>query len=135
VDELKAQTPSSDQDRRERLNQRLRQAFVCGAEEVPAMAKHQPKYGPLSRHRSAASHPTTMPFAEMSGSVGGLPASAYRDPAWWANDPTHVQARAWLDVGLRVETVDLDRQIVGFCPGGEDGGYIGEFDDPAPSPL
>jgi hypothetical protein len=85
------------------------------------MPKHQPKYGPLSRHLSAASQPSTMLFAEISGLVGGLPASAYRYPAWWGNDPTHVQARAWLDVGLQVETVDFDRQVVAFSPGQEDG--------------
>jgi hypothetical protein len=81
------------------------------------MAKREPKYEPLSRHLSVASLPLTMTFAEISLLVGGLPASAYRYPAWWADDRTHVQARAWLDVGLRVEAVDLDREVVGFAPG------------------
>jgi hypothetical protein len=33
VDDLRARAASADQERRERLNQRLRQAFIAGAEE------------------------------------------------------------------------------------------------------
>jgi hypothetical protein len=44
-----------------------------------------------------------------------LPASAYRHPAWWANDSTsHVQAKAWLDAGYKTENVDLAAQQVEF---------------------
>jgi hypothetical protein len=46
--------------------------------------------------------------------VGGLPPSAYRHRAWWADDVTHVEARAWLELGRRVEEVNLERQIVQF---------------------
>jgi hypothetical protein len=55
-----------------------------------------------------------MAFAEISRLVGGLPPSAYQYRAWWANDPTHVEAHAWLDLGRRVEAVDLERQYVQF---------------------
>ena len=57
-----------------------------------------------------------MTFAEVSQVVGGLPPSAYRYPAWWANDRRgrHVQAIAWLEPGRRVESVDLERQVVRF---------------------
>jgi hypothetical protein len=34
VDDLKARAASADQERRDRLNPRLRQSFVAGAEEV-----------------------------------------------------------------------------------------------------
>ena len=46
---------------------------------------------------------------------GGLPPSAYRHGAWWANDGhhSHVQARAWLDVG-RAATPDLGARTVTF---------------------
>jgi hypothetical protein len=39
-------------------------------------------------------------FNDIEGIIGaGLPASAYRYRAWWANDKTHVHARAWMDAG------------------------------------
>lgn len=78
------------------------------------MANHEPKYEPLSRHLGSATRPITMTFDEISRLVGGLPASAYRHGAWWANDQTHVQAKAWLDPGRRVQEVDLERQVVEF---------------------
>jgi hypothetical protein len=80
------------------------------------MAKHEPKYEPLRRHLVSAPHPATMTFAEISRLVGGLPASAYRHRAWWANDRgrRHVQAQAWLQLGRHVEDVDLEREVVRF---------------------
>ncbi len=51
--------------------------------------------------------------------VGGLPQSAFKYAAWWANEQTegaaHVQCRAWLDAGykarpnLKAETVTFER--------------------------
>jgi peptidoglycan/xylan/chitin deacetylase (PgdA/CDA1 family) len=58
-----------------------------------------------------------MSFDEVAKAAGTkLPASAYRYPAWWANDPSgaHVQARAWLDAGFRAEQVDLEAKRVVF---------------------
>ncbi|MGH6950424.1 MAG: DUF7662 domain-containing protein, partial [Vitreimonas sp.] len=57
-----------------------------------------------------------MTFAEVAMAVGtSLPASAYRYPAWWANDPAHhAQARAWTEAGYRSENVDLKEQSVEF---------------------
>ena len=78
------------------------------------MANHEPKYEPLSRHIRAATRPISMTFDQISRLVGGLPPSARRHAAWWANDKTHVQAKAWLDLGLRVQEVDLERQVVHF---------------------
>lgn len=44
-----------------------------------------------------------------------LPASAYKHPAWWANDATaHVQAKAWLEAGYKTEQVDLENRRVEF---------------------
>lgn len=45
-------------------------------------------------------------FAAIDELVGGLPNSAHRHRAWWANDPTHIQASAWLEGGRVVEEVD-----------------------------
>jgi hypothetical protein len=80
------------------------------------MVKPEPKHEPLSRHLSAVSDAVVMTFDGISRLVGGLPPSAFRYPAWWANDlgGRHEQAHAWLDNGLRVVAVDLDRQVVRF---------------------
>ncbi len=57
-----------------------------------------------------------MTFAEVAEAIGKpLPASAYRYPAWWANDPIHhAQARAWTEAGYRTQNVDLKEQRVEF---------------------
>jgi YD repeat-containing protein len=73
------------------------------------------KYEPLSRHLRTATRPVSMTFAEISRLVRGLPPSACRHREWWANNPRmHVQAHAWLELGRRVEEVDLGRQVVRF---------------------
>jgi hypothetical protein len=74
------------------------------------------KYEPLGRHLRDAPRPATLTFDEISRLVGGLPRSAHRYPAWWANDHggRHIQANAWLEAGRRVDDVDLERQIVRF---------------------
>ena len=57
-----------------------------------------------------------MTFDEVAKAAGiALPASAYRYPAWWANDPAHhAQARAWTEAGYRSENVDLEAKRVEF---------------------
>lgn len=71
------------------------------------------KYESLGRHLHRVG-PTTMSFSEIDTLVGGLPESAYRWRPWWANDSSHVQARAWLEAGLRVIAVDSHRRTVTF---------------------
>lgn len=55
-------------------------------------------------------------FEEIEAELGfKLPQSAYRHRGWWANEPvTHVQARAWMNVGWRVWLVNLPDQRVQF---------------------
>jgi hypothetical protein len=73
------------------------------------------KYDPLRDHLARISRPVEMSFEEISLLVGGLPPTAYRRAEWWANNANrHVQARAWLDSGRRVESVDLDGRRVSF---------------------
>ena len=57
-----------------------------------------------------------MSFEQIARAAGlKLPASAYRHPAWWANDPTHhVQAKAWMEAGFVTEQVDLEANSVVF---------------------
>jgi hypothetical protein len=56
-----------------------------------------------------------MTFEEIDRLVGGLPPSAGRWSAWWANSRSHVQAVAWLDAGRRVESLHLDDRRVTFA--------------------
>jgi hypothetical protein len=57
-----------------------------------------------------------MSFEEIAKAAGAqLPASAFRYPSWWANDPAHhAQARAWADAGYKTENVDIEAQRVTF---------------------
>jgi hypothetical protein len=43
-----------------------------------------------------------------------LPDSARTQRAWWANTLTHSQATAWMALGWRVSSIDLDDEIVKF---------------------
>jgi hypothetical protein len=72
------------------------------------------KYDPLARHLEVAARPCHMTFAQIDDLVGGLPVSARIHREWWANDRTHVQARAWLSSERTVGGVDLDGGTVRF---------------------
>lgn len=75
------------------------------------------KYDPLKAFLAARQKPRLrMTFEEVAKAAGTtLPASAYRYPAWWANDPAHhAQARAWTEAGYRSVNVDLEAQSVEF---------------------
>ncbi len=75
------------------------------------------KYNALKAFLAARHKPRLrMTFEEVAKVAGTpLPASAYRYPAWWANDPTHhAQARAWTEAGYRSANVDLEKQRVEF---------------------
>lgn len=69
------------------------------------------KYDPLSDHLARRGEPVVeMAFADVDRLVGGLPPSARKYPAWWANDEasgTHSHAGAWLDIGRRTTRLDL----------------------------
>jgi hypothetical protein len=74
-----------------------------------------PKYSELRRHLEGQAGPSLeMAFDEIDHVVGGLPASARRYSAWWSNERegTHVQARAWMDAGWRVASVNLTAEKV-----------------------
>jgi len=57
-------------------------------------------------------------FSDIEAVVGQLPVSARKHRPWWANDKTHSQASAWLDVGYRVAQVDLPGEVAWFVPDG-----------------
>ena len=76
------------------------------AESVPTEAVGG-KYGPLRKYLLGAVGPrVSMTFKAVEDLVGRLPESAYRYRAWWGNNDGTVEAKAWLEAGWRVESVD-----------------------------
>jgi hypothetical protein len=77
------------------------------------------KYELLQRHLGQIDTDVriTMTFEEVAQWVpGGLPSTAFRNPRWWANEPSssQVHAEAWVRTGWLVEAVDLDDGTVTF---------------------
>ncbi len=78
----------------------------------------------MSRYRALAEHLNRLPqsiwearFDEIERVIGGpLPRSAYRYPAWWANQagPGHSQTGGWKSAGWRTAKLDLVEKSVRF---------------------
>lgn len=59
-----------------------------------------------------------------------LPQSAFRYPAWWANDPAHhVQARAWAEAGYVAKNVDVEARTVEFVRAEKGGQGVQEMSE------
>jgi hypothetical protein len=77
-----------------------------------------PKYQRLRNH--LAGQLATVTRIEMSfGWViviisDQLPKSAWLHRAWWANDPTHIQAKAWLEAGWETTNVRMEERMLTF---------------------
>jgi len=56
-----------------------------------------------------------MTFTAVEELVGRLPDSAYRHRPWWGNNDASVQAKAWLDAGWQVESVNQAAKEVVFA--------------------
>jgi hypothetical protein len=78
------------------------------------------KYDPLREHLIGhRSKVLRMSFARIAELVGGLPQSAFKYPAWWANEQSegtsHDHCKAWLGAGykarpnLKAQTVTFER--------------------------
>lgn len=67
------------------------------------------KYAPLFNNLRARKDTTiSLQLIEIETIIGSpLPASASKHRAWWSNDNTHPQAKAWLMAGWRVSEVML----------------------------
>ena len=49
----------------------------------------------------------TLSFLQIEQLINcSLPTSAWKHRAWWANDRTHSQGRAWMQAGFEVDEVD-----------------------------
>jgi hypothetical protein len=76
------------------------------------------KYRPLREHLAGCSGSRVrMTFAEVEELVGRLPDSAHLHRAWWGNNGSNVEARAWLDAGWHVESVNQAAGEVVFARG------------------
>jgi hypothetical protein len=79
------------------------------------------KYDPLFEFLCRAGDgPVELDFDQIERLVGPLPRSARELSAWWANDQQgpHAQARAWLNAGREVESVDRAARRVRFSAAG-----------------
>ena len=98
-----------------------------------------PKYAKLTIHlASRKGHEWRAGFSEVAEILGfPLPGSAYKYPAWWANQSgtDHVQSSAWQSAGWRTGDLDLEKQEVVFYR--FEGGPLpaGQTDDPAGRPA
>lgn len=76
------------------------------------------RYEPLAQFLAAKkSDSWQATFEEIEKRLGApLPRSAYKYPAWWANQsgPGHSQTRGWRSVGWKTCDLDLERRRVRF---------------------
>jgi hypothetical protein len=81
--------------------------------ELAVPARGGGRYGPLRDYLAGRNDSVAaMTFADVEALVSELPASARLHRPWWANGAS-TEARAWLDAGWRVQSVDqADEQVV-----------------------
>lgn len=74
------------------------------------------KYSPFSRYllrRVKYSSNVTLDFVKIEGIIGdNLPLGATRTKGWWTNTLHTSQGQAWLNVGWKVQEVDLNKRAV-----------------------
>ncbi|WP_052111409.1 GIY-YIG nuclease family protein [Pontibacillus yanchengensis] len=80
----------------------------------PFFIKTQGKYGPLYDYLEGYGQPYEyLTFEEINHLLQAtLPHSSTQHHAWWANDRSHTQGRAWLDAGYRVKASYLGEYVV-----------------------
>jgi len=76
------------------------------------------KYSPLYRflaRKARYSELATLTFSQVEGIIGdNLPFSALRNRNWWHNSRSSAQGQAWLNVGWRVQDVNMTERTVTF---------------------
>ncbi len=75
------------------------------------------KYKPLAEYLSDRDGDScTLTLAEIERILARpLPRSARTHAAWWGNDRTHSQARAWMEVGWRASPASRRLDAIAFC--------------------
>ena len=89
----------------------------CARRYVSPKRTFKSKYMPLTLYLSRKANWTRyvkLPFSRIEGIIGNdLPASAHQNAEWWKN--THsIQGKAWLNIGWKVQQVNLDEKTVIF---------------------
>jgi hypothetical protein len=86
------------------------------ARRIVSPRKFGTKYSPFSRYllrRAKYTSHVTLSFAEIEGIIGdNLPFGALRTKGWWTNTLHTSQGQAWLNVGWKVQNVDLNKRTV-----------------------
>lgn len=74
------------------------------------------KYAPITDFlESESADRVRLDFEALEKLLGAsLPKSADEYQAWWANDPSHSQAKAWLEAGWQTENLNLSGRTVEF---------------------
>ncbi len=90
------------------------------------------RYEPLTRHlESRQAGDVRMTFREIERVLNrGLPMSARRHQAWWANTTSHSHADSWLRIGWRTHDLDLAGERVAFARGERGRARQGAPDEP-----
>jgi len=86
------------------------------ARRMVSPKKFGTKYSPFSRYllrRAKYTSHVTLSFVEIEGIIGdNLPFGAMRSREWWTNTSRTSQGQAWLNVGWKVQDVDLNKKTV-----------------------
>lgn len=96
-----------------------RRLGVVNEEKPVYSAAPTGKYAPLQMHLNGLPRSegrAQLSFAAIERIIGDkLPPSARAHREWWSNHAgSHVQARAWLEAGWEVDSVDQEAQTVAF---------------------
>jgi hypothetical protein len=71
--------------------------------------KYEPLYLFLVNHNEDS---IILSFGEIERILGfNLPESAYKHSAWWSNDPSHSQAKAWLQANWKTDGLNLGELV------------------------
>jgi len=88
------------------------------ARRIVSPRKLGTKYSPLSRYlarRARFTSRVTLSFAEMEGVISdNLPFGALRNQEWWTNTRGSTQGQAWMNVGWRVQDINVSGRSVTF---------------------
>ena len=86
------------------------------ARRMVSPKKFGTKYSPFSRYllrRAKYTSHVSLSFAKIEGIIGdNLPFGALRNRGWWTNTSHTSQGQAWLNVGWKVQEVDLNKRTV-----------------------
>lgn len=87
---------------------------VAQRPNAPTQIPRSPaKQRPAHLERESGAPVIELTFAEVAELVGGLPASAYKDAAWWSDRVGHPQSQdGWLAAGYRVGSANRALQTV-----------------------